>query len=165
MSNPLEAFADSLSEADRALLRGSIPFALTVVAMADSEIDKKELAAGDRLRGEARERLGAGFDAPLSDFPDALAAVQQENWPGSDYVRKLSALLATLPADAKQRFDRFVVEAALSVAGASGGFLGLGAKMSDHERFSIRRLLHAYRVEVEDEQQRVLLQYAAPMPK
>lgn len=165
MPNLLEAFADSLSEADRALLRSSIPFALTVVAMADSEVDKKELAVGERFRAAAAERLGAGFDAPLSDFPEALGATRDESWPSSDYVRKLSDLLATVPTDAKRLFDAFVIEAALSVAGASGGFLGLGAKMSDHERYSIRRLLTAYRIEVADAAQRTLLQYAAPMPK
>lgn len=153
----LEAFAASLSEDDRRHLHGSIAFALRVVASADSEVDKRELAIAEHWRASARERLGEAFAAPEGAYPEAMAAAADFEWPQSAYVRRVRAVIATMPADAKSTYQRFVVELALAVASASGGFLGMGQKVSGEERYSIRRLIAGFGIEVEDADERARL--------
>ncbi len=147
MGTPVESFAASLPEDERKLLHGSIAFAFAVVASADSVVDKKEQQVVTKLREVARERLGADFAA---EDPEAAKLASNFDWPQSAHVRKLAGILKRMPKDARVTYDQFIVELAVSIATASGGVLGFGEKLSNDEKYSIRRLISALDVQVED---------------
>lgn len=143
MGNPIETYAASLNEEERALLHSSVNFVLRVVAKADSVVDKKEESAFVRGAELARERFGAAFAAPPSAFPEAVSTAESMDWPQSTYIRKLSGVVRRMPADARTIFDAAMLELALTVAGASGGVLGFGEKLSADEKYVIRRVIAA----------------------
>ncbi len=149
MGNALEDFATSLSDADRRVLQGAAVFVMEIVANADSERDRKEADAIAALRDVVRERMGAAFAGSGSDFPDVVAAAADPEWLQGEHVRKLAAVVRRMPADARKLFDRTLLELGLSVGGASGGFFGLGNKLSDHEQYAIKRLAGALQLEVD----------------
>jgi hypothetical protein len=150
MANPFESFAATLSDEDRGILHGSVAFALRVVASADSTVDGKEEKAVEAARASAGERLGVAFAEPAASYASAIAAAGHPEWPSSDYVRKLGKILQRMPKDARATYDRCIAELAFSVAHASGGVLGFGQKMSAEEKFALRRLVSALRLELED---------------
>jgi len=157
MSNPIESFAASLTDEERALLHSSVAFVLRVVAKADSVVDKKELSASDAATQLARERLGAGFAS--RDFPDALKAADHPDWTQSAYLASLVKIVRRMPADARKLFDATILELALTVAGASGGILGFGEKLSVEEKYGIRRLIGAFDLQIEDAELKKKLGY------
>jgi hypothetical protein len=159
METSIESFAATLSEDERKLLHSSIAFASRVVASADSVVDKREESALASLADAARERLGAAFTVNLSDFPQAAAAADNPDWPQAAYVQSLSSVLRRMPPEARKTYDRFMIELVLSIARASGGILGFGEKLSADERYSIRRLISALELQIEDPVTRERLGY------
>ncbi len=149
MANPLETFAASLNEEERALFHSSVAFVLRVVAFADSVVDKKEASAVERANEIVRERFGAAFAG--AEIAESTAAANDPDWPQSPYVRKIGALVRRMPAEARAVFDAGILELALTVAGASGGVLGFGDKLSKDEKYALRRVISAFDLHVEDE--------------
>ncbi len=150
MGNPIETFAASLNDEERALLHSSVTFVMRVVAKADSVVDRKEESAADTALKLARERLGEGFAGKPTDFPDATKNADNPDWPQSTYVRNLSGIVRRMPADARKIFDATMIEVALTIAGASGGILGFGEKLSVEEKYGIRRLIAGLDLQIED---------------
>ena len=153
MATPSETFAaalSSLSEDDRRLLQSSARFVSRVVASADSVVDKKEAIALEHADDFVQERLGSAFVAATEELPEALAAAQDLDWPQAPYLKKVAAIVRKLPAEAHQVYSHAMLELALSVAGASGGVLGFGEKLSADERYAIRRVVSALDLRVED---------------
>ncbi|MBI2393324.1 MAG: hypothetical protein HYV09_27315 [Deltaproteobacteria bacterium] len=157
MANPIEAFAATLNDEDRAVLHGSVAFVLRVVAKADSVVDKREQNAAAAANDLVRERFGAAFAG--SDFPDANKAADHPDWPQLPWVRQLGGIVRRMPADARTIYDRALVELALSIAGASGGVLGFGEKLSAEERYAIRRVVSALDLQIADDAARKRLGY------
>jgi hypothetical protein len=155
MGTPLETFAATLTDEERQLLQSSVAFVLRVVAYADSVVDKKETSAVEKANELVRERFGAAFAG--STLPEALAAADNPDWPQAPYVRKVAAIARRMPADAKKLFDQSLVELALTVAGASGGVLGFGEKLSKDEKYALRRVISAFDIQIEDEKVRASL--------
>lgn len=114
---------------------------LVVVAWADGGIDDKERAAV--LAGAEQAGLGKGhasyqlFEGWLAKkpAPDLLATWKQ-------YV---TALSATLTPDARQSLKTELLGRARSVAEATGGFLGIGQKVSPAEAAALDDLEAAFR--------------------
>ncbi|MGZ3416423.1 MAG: hypothetical protein ACXWUG_22050 [Polyangiales bacterium] len=151
MGTPFETFAASLPEDDRKVLHGSIAFVLRVVASADSSVDGKEEKAAEVARQTAKEKLGAAFGEPAASYPDAIAAAGHYEWPSQPFTRQLCSILQKMPKDARQTYDKLVAELGFSVATASGGVLGFGERMSGEERYALRRLVSALRLELDEE--------------
>lgn len=149
MGNALEDFAATLPDADRQVLHGAAVFVMEIVANADSDRDNKEVDTIAKLRDVVRERMGAAFAASGSDFPDVVAAAADPEWLQGEHVRKLAAVVRRMPEGARKLFDRTLIEIGLSVGGASGGFFGLGNKLSDHEQYAIKRLAGALQLEID----------------
>ena len=156
MPTPYETYAATLPEEDRKVLHASIAFVLRVVASADSNVDGKEEKAAEAARLTAKEKLGAAFGEPASSYPEAIAAAGHYEWPSQPFTRKLASLLQKMPKDARQTYDKLVAELAFGVASASGGLLGFGERMSGEERFALRRLVSALRLELDDESKQKL---------
>lgn len=155
MSTPLETFAASLNEEDRQVVQSSVAFVLRVVAFADSVVDKKESSAVARATEIARERFGEGFAGV--ELPEAMAAANDPDWPQSPYVRRVAAIVRRMPEEARRLYDASMLELALVVAGASGGVLGFGDKLSKDEKYAVRRVISAFDLQVEDEKIRASL--------
>ena len=149
MGNPIETYAATLNDEERALLHSSVAFVLRVVVKADSVVDKKEEGAVAAASAVARERLGEAF-AGTDKFPEATKTADNPDWPQSTYIRSLAAIIRRMPADARKIFDAAILELALAVAGASGGILGFGDKFSVEEKYGIRRLVAGLDLQVED---------------
>ena len=103
---------------------------LIEVAWADGSVDAREreaileAASSSGLgKGSSSARLLEGWLQERPE-PDVLAA-----W--KEYV---SALLATLSADAKEALKKDLLGRAHAVAEAAGGFMGLGNKVSKSEQ-------------------------------
>jgi hypothetical protein len=150
MGNPIETYAASLNEEERALLHSSVAFVLRVVVKADSVVDRKEESAVAAASTLARERLGEAFIGTPDRFPDATKAADHPDWPQSAYIRNLAGVVRRMPADARKIFDAAILEMALTVAGASGGILGFGEKFSVEEKYGIRRLVAGLDLQIED---------------
>ena len=154
MANPVEIYADTLGPEDRKVLAGSLLFALKVVAHADSDTDSKEQQRIEATLALAPERLGAAFGG--SDFPDALRAASELEWLQTPYLKALAQVVRKMPNEARVVYDRALVELAIGVAAASGGFFGLGSKLSDHEKYALKRLVGALGLEVDPEHRKVM---------
>lgn len=146
----LEDFAATLNDEDRTTLFGSVTFVLDVVARADHAVDKKETSAIEQLREGVRSTLGAGFAAPAAQFPEALKAAAHFEWPSTPYLRQLGSIARKMPAATKTRFCNTLMDLMLGVAGASGGVLSFGKKLSDHERYAINRVIAALDITLDD---------------
>ena len=113
---------------------------LVVVAWADGDIDDKERHA--LLSGAAEVGVGTEdvsrqlLDRWLKEPPprELLAA-----W--TDYIRATSA---TLGDEAKRALEAELLGRARRVAEATGGFLGLGRKVSAAEEAALERLEEAF---------------------
>ena len=113
---------------------------LVMVAWADGSIDDKE--RGAVLAGAAEAGLGGQdvgrqlLDQWLREPPprDLLAA-----W--TDYIRAISA---TLDEDAKRALKAELLGRARKVAEATGGFLGVGRRVSASEEAVLERLERAF---------------------
>lgn len=152
MATPSAAFVaalGSLTDDERRLLQSSSRFVSRVVASADSVVDKKETTVLGHTDDFVAERLGSAF-ATTEELPEAVAAAEDLDWPQSPYVKRVAAIVRKLPADAHQAYSHAMLELALSVAGASGGVLGFGEKLSADERYAIRRVVSALDLRVED---------------
>ncbi len=109
---------------------------LIEVAWADGNIDDNEQAA----ILQAASTTGLDKGSPSAQLLEAW--LKQPPTPDvrrawKDYV---SALLATLDADAKSAFKDDILGRARSVAEAAGGFLGLGSKVSKSEQAVLEEL-------------------------
>lgn len=151
MPTPYETFAASLPEDEQKVLHGSIAFVLRVVASADSTVDGKEEKAAEAARQTAKEKLGEAFGEPASAYPDAIAAAGHYEWPSQPFTRKLGGILGKMPKDARKSYDQLVAELAFGVASASGGVLGFGERMSGEERYALRRLVSALKLELDED--------------
>lgn len=159
MSNPVETFAASLSEAEQKILHASIAFALRVAAKADNVVDSKEEKAISALSERVRERLGDAFAKAPDSYADAMKAAAHPDWTQQPYTNTLLDILKRMPADARKLYDGTILELAFSVAGASGGLLGFGQKVSVEERYALRRLVGTLRLNVEDPAMKTALGY------
>jgi hypothetical protein len=113
---------------------------LVMVAWADGEIDDKERAAV--LAGAAE----AGIHQP--DVSYSLLAQWLHNRPPVELVSTwkeyIGALAPTLSVEARNSLKSSLLTRARKVAEATGGFLGLGRKMSDAEANVLRDLERAF---------------------
>jgi hypothetical protein len=159
MSNPVATFAASLSDAEQHVLHASIAFALRVTAKADNVVDGKEEKTIAALSGKVSERLGAAFAAAPDSYTDAMKAAAHPDWPQGKYVNELLGILRRMPDDARTIYDGALLELAYSVAGASGGILGFGEKISVEERYALRRLVGTLRLRVDDPAMKKALGY------
>lgn len=157
MANPIEAFAATLTDEDRTVLHGSVAFVLRVVAKADSVVDKREQNAAAAAADLVRDRFGAAFVG--TEFPDAIKAADHPDWPQLPWVRQLGAIVRRMPAEARATYDAAIIELALAIAGASGGVLGFGEKLSAEERYGIRRVVSALDLQIADDVARKRLGY------
>ncbi|ETX02334.1 MAG: hypothetical protein ETSY1_03940 [Candidatus Entotheonella factor] len=113
---------------------------LVAVAWADKSLDDKERTA--ILSGAQQSGLDAGhpsyqlLEGWLTDPPEPLLV---ETW-----KRYIGALLPTLSPDAGQSLKQDVLGRARAVAEASGGFLGLGSKISRAEQEVLDDLEQAF---------------------
>ena len=113
---------------------------MVLVAWADGEIDDKERAAV--LSGA--EQMGLARGAPshqlleswLTKHPPATLLA---SW--KDYV---AALAPTLDAAARDTLKTETLHRARAVAEATGGFLGLGSKVSDAEQSVLTELERSF---------------------
>ncbi len=159
MSNPVETFAASLKDDEQKIFHASIAFALRVAAKADNVVDGKEEKAIASLAGTIRERLGEVFAGAPDTYPDAMKAAAHPDWTQGKWVADLLELLKRMPEDARKLYDTTLLDLAFKVAGASGGILGFGAKVSVEERYALRRLVGALRLRVEDPEMKKALGY------
>jgi hypothetical protein len=150
MPTPVETFAASLNEADQNVLHASIAFALRVAAKADNVVDGKEEKAIAGLSGQIRERVGEAFAGAPESYPDAMRAAAHPDWTQGPFVQQLLDILKRMPDDARASYDAALIELAFAVAGASGGILGFGEKVSVEERYALRRLVGTLRLRVDD---------------
>lgn len=156
MSTDFETFANTLNEEDKTTLLGSVTFVLDVVARADHTVDRKESAAIDQLRQTAGARLGAAFAAPASQFEEAGKAAAHFEWPSHPYLKRLGAIVRKMPAPTKTAYGNVLLDLMLGVAGASGGVLSFGKKLSDHERYAVNRVVAALDLTVDDDHKKRL---------
>jgi hypothetical protein len=100
------------------------------VAWADGTLDRKERAAV--LKSAAGQGVKEGTPAY------GLLESWLEARPGKELLEAwfeyLKALMERLPPNGQREFKRALVGRAQQVAEATGGFLGLGSKISDSER-------------------------------
>lgn len=150
MPTPVESFAASLNADEQKLLHASVAFALRVTAKADNVVDGKEEKTIAGLAGRIREQLGEAFAGAPDSYPDAMKAAAHPDWTQGQYVNQLLEILRRMPEEARKLYDHVVLELALSVAGASGGILGFGEKVSVEERYALRRLVGTLRLTVHD---------------
>lgn len=150
MPTPVETFAASLNEAEQKVLHASIAFALRVAAKADNVVDGKEEKTIAALAAKIRERLGEPFAGAPDSYPEAMKAAAHPDWTQGQFVHELLDVLKRMPDDARASYDQTLVELALVVAGASGGILGFGEKVSVEERYALRRLVGTLRLRVDD---------------
>lgn len=150
MSNPVAAFAATLTDAEQEVLHAAVAFALRVAAKADNVVDGREQRTILELLPTIRARLGEAFARAPDEYAAAMTAAAHPDWPQGAYVASLLAILKRMPDEARALFDATVLELALAVAGSSGGVLGFGAKVSVEERYALRRLVGTLRLAVAD---------------
>lgn len=159
MPTAVETFATSLGDSEKTVLHASVAFALSVAAKADNVVDGKEQKAIAALTGTIRERFGEHFAAAPESFGEAMKAAAHPDWPQQPYVLKLLDVLKRMPAEARAEYDKNLLDVAMQVAGASGGILGFGQKVSVEERYALRRLVGTLRLAVDHPEMKTALGY------
>lgn len=112
---------------------------LVVVAWADGSLDDKERRAAFSKAAEMglqpQDVSHQLFERWLAEKPPAALV---NAW--KDYI---SAFAATMSADARRAFKQQILARARDVAGAAGGFLGTGRKVSAAEESALKDMERA----------------------
>ncbi len=110
-----------------------------LVAAADGKVDKKELASFeaiiDAVMEGASPLLRKAMSEMLPQMERFLGDMMGRN-PVEDLQRVAAILDAHYPNEA-ELFKRSLVAIAIKIANSSGGFLGLGSKISKDEKIAI----------------------------
>jgi hypothetical protein len=117
---------------------GMVP--LIEIAWADGEIDEKEQAA------MLKALVAAGFEKGSINYTviESWIKHQPPKQLLTAWVHYARGLCGNLTAEETQRFRNKIFDRAVQIAVASGGFLGLGNKISDAEQKVIDMLMSAF---------------------
>lgn len=155
-------FAETLTDEERDTLYASIPMIIAMVVGADGEFDAIEVGAAVDAMFEAGEKLGPEFHWSSS----AQAAFERispdaRNPKDAGFHGRLLQLrdvVRQMPPELRKRYEGFVLEMAVRLAAASGGFLWFGRPISEEEKIALRRIVIALGINVENEALREFLE-------
>lgn len=116
-------------------------YPLVEVAWADGELDAKERAAVLAFAAEKGIAKGSAENALLEAWLDK----QPPTHFGAAWTRLVQALCESLPAAEIEKLKAKLLERARGVAGASGGVLGIGSKVSKAESAVLAKLEAAFK--------------------
>jgi tellurite resistance protein len=140
-----------ISDAEAEALARAPLLAFVLVAAADGKVDKKEVAAFEKVIGNvmitATPLLRYAMTVLLPNLEAHLAEVCQRN-PVED-LRAVAAILDAEFPDEAEAFKHGVVAIAVQIAESSGGFLGFGSKISKDEGMAIAGIAIALGLELE----------------
>jgi len=154
-------FAETLSDEERDTLYASIPMIIAMVVGADGEFDAIEVGAAVDAMFDAGEKLGSEFHWSSS----AQAAFERISPMARDpkeagfhgRLLQLRDVLRQMPAELRKRYEDFVVDMAVRLAAASGGFLWFGRPISEEEKIALRKIVIALGIKIENEALREFL--------
>jgi tellurite resistance protein len=110
-----------------------------IVAAADGKVDKKELAAFQKVIAGvmmgATPLLREAMSEMLPELERHLTELQEMN--PVEQLQRLASILDTHFPDEAENFKRGLLNIGIQIAESSGGFLGLGSKVSKDEAMAI----------------------------
>lgn len=134
----LKAFQEAGYDRDTVRLLHLVP--ILQVAWADGEVSQAERAEVLKLVAARGIEEGSAAHAKLLSWLDAP--------PSAEFFERTMAILARLievfPEEKQTALHGEVLSAALAVASASGGFLGLGSKVSAEERALLAKFAESF---------------------
>jgi len=162
-----ELFADSLPDEERDALLGSIPVIIAMIAGADQQFQEEEVGAAiDQLLATVTA-LGPEFrySGPAQREFDVISRrVRHELHDDlSPRLVLLRSAVRKMPPELRERYKHFVEQTCVSIATASGGFLGFGNPISEQEAIAMRKIAAALELSFPPNVQR-LLDSAEPEP-
>jgi tellurite resistance protein len=141
IAEPPDEPVGPVTEEDYQKLARAPLLVFAMVAAADGKVGKKELQAFEdalnelsehpcELMRQAMERVGEDLDAYIS-------SLEQEKEDSVILTKQIGELLDAKFQEQAQEFKKALVHTATKIAAASGGFLGLGSKISKNEAATI----------------------------
>jgi hypothetical protein len=131
--------AAEVSAEDREVLVRAPLLVFLLVAAADGKVDRKEVAAFQSVvtgvMTTATPLLRDAMSKMLPELDSHLAEVQRRN--PVEELKRLASILDTKYPNEAEAFKHTLVAIAIQIAESSGGFLGLGSKVSKEEAKSI----------------------------
>lgn len=155
-------FAETLTDDERDTLYASIPMIIAMVVGADGEFDEIEVGAAVDAMFEAGEKLGPEFHWSSSAQAafERISPMARDPKEAGFHGRLLSLrdVLRQMPAELRKRYEDFVVDMAVRLAAASGGFLWFGRPISEEEKIALRKIVIALGIKIENEALREFLE-------
>lgn len=147
-------FAETLNDEDRDTLFASIPMIIAMVVGADGEFDVIEVGAAVDAMFEAGEKLGTEFHWSSSAQAafERISPMAREPGEAGFHGRllQLRDVLRQMPPELRKRYEDFVLDMAVRLAAASGGFLWFGRPISEEEKIALRKIVIALGIRVEN---------------
>jgi tellurite resistance protein len=134
-----ETASRPINDEEKELLARAPLMVFVLVAAADGKVDKKELAGFQGILNTDLENAPPLLRDILSETLQKLERFLHEfkdRNPFEDLVRTASVVDAHYPEEG-ELFKRFLVRVGIKIASSSGGFLGLGSKISKEEKTAI----------------------------
>jgi tellurite resistance protein len=139
VTTPAKAAATAITDEESELLARAPLLAFLLVAAADGKVDKKELTAFAEIVDAMMAGAPPLLQKAMSEMLPQMARFANEAGdrnPVEDMERVASVLDTHFPNEAEM-FKRTLVAIAIKVASSSGGFLGMGSKISKDEKIAI----------------------------
>jgi hypothetical protein len=134
-----EPASDAPSEEDMKLITRAPLLVFLLVAAADGKIDKKEMIGFQKVSMEvmvgATPLLREAMSRLLPKIDEHLRAMQASN--PVEQLERLSTVLDSFYAKEARTFKEQLMTIAIKIAESSGGFLGMGSKVSKDEKMAI----------------------------
>ena len=150
-------FANTLSEEDRGVLFGAVPFLTALVARADGKYTLREKIARWKTFVATKTELDSAFVSPdaVAEVERYLDRVKAESEATEDVhsdvlreLRKIAAVIKQMPPSLRERFEDFIVWACFGVAEASGRFLWIGEELSPEEITTLQLIIKELKLTV-----------------
>jgi hypothetical protein len=136
---PVAAAGPAITEEESEMLARAPLMVFMLVAAADGKVYKKELAGFeaiiDAVMAGATPLLRKAMSEMLPQLERFLNEMAERN-PVEDLQRVAAILDTHYPSEAEV-FKRTLIAIAIKIANASGGFLGMGSKISKDEKIAI----------------------------